>query len=146
MLREPSFWVSAVCSTSWRRETPYRRRHLAFDLAVIAICTVLVAVLTIWLLDGILRAWMVEHLELASTILAWPLFLRISLALVIGDFGYYVMHRSMHTDVLWRTHVFHHSIQEVYWFSGLRTSAMNPLLIRLPYLVAFMREFKERHS
>tara|TARA_B100001750_G_scaffold13679_1_gene9794 strand:- start:409 stop:1155 length:747 start_codon:yes stop_codon:yes gene_type:complete len=117
-------------------ETVDRKKDLTFDILVILLTTVIVAFLTIWLLDGYVRDWLISNVQLMNSVLAFPLALRISLAIIIGDFGYYVVHRMMHTAPLWRTHVFHHSIQEVYWFSGLRTSAMNSLIIRLPYLVA----------
>ena len=113
-----------------------RKKHLKFDLTVIVISSLIVAGLTILLLDGVVRAWLTNNVQLFESITSQPLWLRITLALVIGDFGYYIAHRLMHTSPLWRTHVFHHSIQQIYWFSGLRTSAMNSLIIRLPYLIA----------
>ena len=116
-------------------ETVNRKKHFAFDVLVIFITTVLVAFISIWLLEGYIREWLILNFELMNSILLWPLGFRIILALIIGDFGYYVVHRLMHIGPFWRTNVFHHSIQEIYWFSGLRTSAMNSLVIRLPYLV-----------
>lgn len=112
-----------------------RKLHLKFDIIVITISSLVVAGLTVWLLDGIARNWLTDNVQLFDSIISQPLWLRISLALVIGDLGYYVVHRLMHTPPLWRTHIFHHSIQQIYWFSGLRTSALNSLIIRLPYLV-----------
>tara|TARA_B000000565_G_scaffold163473_1_gene123647 strand:+ start:334 stop:1080 length:747 start_codon:yes stop_codon:yes gene_type:complete len=113
-----------------------RTKHLKFDIIVVVISALMVAGLTVWLLDGFVRTWLLNNVQLFDSIISQPLWLRISLALVIGDLGYYIAHRLMHTPPLWRTHVFHHSIQEIYWFSGLRSSAMNSLIIRLPYLVA----------
>ncbi|MGB2425897.1 MAG: sterol desaturase family protein [Candidatus Poseidoniaceae archaeon] len=112
-----------------------RKKHLKFDFTVIAISSLIVAGMTIWLLDGFVRTWLTENVQLFEAVISQPLGLRILLALIIGDFGYYIAHRLMHTAPLWRTHVFHHSIQQIYWFSGLRTSAMNSLIIRLPYLI-----------
>ena len=113
-----------------------RKRHLKFDLAVVVVTSLMVAGITIMLIDGIVTQWLRDNVQLFDEAVTQPLWIRISLALVVGDLGYYVAHRMMHTSLLWRTHVFHHSIQEIYWFSGLRTSAMNSLIIRLPYLVA----------
>ena len=56
--------------------------------------------------------------------------------LLIGDFGFYWGHRLMHLPWMWRTHVWHHSPQELYWFSGMRTSFMNSLITRSPYFFA----------
>ncbi len=113
-----------------------RKKHLKFDLIVIAISSLMIAGMTIWLLDGIVRDWLIHNVQVFDSFVSQPLWFRICLALVFGDLGYYIVHRLMHSPLLWRTHVFHHSIQQMYWFSGLRTSAMNSLIIRLPYLVA----------
>ena len=113
-----------------------RKKHLKLDLTVVTLSSLMVAGITILLLDGIVRTWLTNNVELFESIISQSLWIRILLALVVGDFGYYIAHRLMHTSTLWRTHVFHHSIQEIYWFSGLRTSAMNSLIIRLPYLIA----------
>ena len=113
-----------------------RSKFLKFDLVVVSIIAIVVAALTIWLLDGVVKEWLDSTIGGFDTLTSLPILARVSLALIIGDFGYYIVHRLMHTNVLWRTHVFHHSIQEIYWFSGLRTSALNSLFIRMPYLVA----------
>ena len=113
-----------------------RKLHLKFDIIAIAISSLIVASLTVWLLDGVARTWLADNVQLFDSVISQPLWLRIFLALVIGDLGYYIAHRLMHTSPLWRTHIFHHSIQQIYWFSGLRTSALNSLIIRVPYLVA----------
>jgi sterol desaturase/sphingolipid hydroxylase (fatty acid hydroxylase superfamily) len=42
------------------------------------------------------------------------------------------MHGS---PLLWRTHVFHHSIEDLYWLSGARTSALHLLLFALPQVL-----------
>ena len=95
-----------------------RKRHLKFDLAVVVVTSLMVAGITIMLIDGILTQWLRDNVQLFDEAVTQPLWIRISLALVVGDLGYYVAHRMMHTPLLWRTHVFHHSIQEIYWFSG----------------------------
>ncbi len=102
-----------------------RSKFLKFDLVVVSIIAIVVAALTIWLLDGVVKEWLDSTIGGFDTLTSLPILARVSLALIIGDFGYYIVHRLMHTNVLWRTHVFHHSIQEIYWFSGLRTSALN---------------------
>lgn len=109
-----------------------RKLHLKFDIIAIAISSLIVASLTVWLLDGVARTWLTDNVQLFDSVISQPLWLRIFLALVIGDLGYYIAHRLMHTSPLWRTHIFHHSIQQIYWFSGLRTSALNSLIIRVP--------------
>ena len=113
-----------------------RKRDFAFDILFITLSSLMVAGMTIVLLDEFVMTWLNENLQFQQFILTLPLYLRLTLALILGDLGYYVAHRMMHTAPLWRTHKFHHSIREIYWFSGLRTSAMNSLIIRIPYLIA----------
>jgi sterol desaturase/sphingolipid hydroxylase (fatty acid hydroxylase superfamily) len=62
-----------------------------------------------------------------------PAALRILLAIVIVDFLIYWIHRAQHRfDALWRTHAWHHSIEELYWFSGFRTSFLHSFLYAIP--------------
>jgi sterol desaturase/sphingolipid hydroxylase (fatty acid hydroxylase superfamily) len=64
---------------------------------------------------------------------ALPATVRILLAIVIVDFAIYWIHRAQHRfDTLWRTHAWHHSIEELYWFSGFRTSFLHSFLYAIP--------------
>lgn len=74
-----------------------RTKHLKFDIIVVVISALMVAGLTVWLLDGFVRTWLLNNVQLFDSIISQPLWLRISLALVIGDLGYYIAHRLMHT-------------------------------------------------
>lgn len=52
-----------------------------------------------------------------------PLVVRVLLATLLTDFLNYWVHYFMHrSDLYWRTHLFHHQVQNLYWFSGLRSS------------------------
>jgi sterol desaturase/sphingolipid hydroxylase (fatty acid hydroxylase superfamily) len=65
-----------------------------------------------------------------------PAELKIFLGVVLADFCLYWVHRFMHRKaLLWRTHVFHHSIKELWWLSGSRTSLMHLLLFALPQIL-----------
>ncbi len=58
---------------------------------------------------------------------------RICLAIVVVDFLIYWIHRAQHrSDLLWRTHAWHHSIEQLYWFSGFRTSFFHSFLYAIP--------------
>lgn len=58
---------------------------------------------------------------------------KILLALVVADFTIYWIHRAQHrSDTLWRTHAWHHSIREMYWFAGFRTSFAHSFLYNIP--------------
>lgn len=49
--------------------------------------------------------------------------LKVLLATLLTDFLNYWIHWYMHrSNLYWKTHVFHHQIKQLYWFSGLRAS------------------------
>jgi sterol desaturase/sphingolipid hydroxylase (fatty acid hydroxylase superfamily) len=56
------------------------------------------------------------------------------LAVVFADFCLYWVHRAMHGPlrILWKTHSFHHTIGELWWMAGSRTSFFHLLLFALP--------------
>lgn len=59
--------------------------------------------------------------------------MKIVLALVLADFCLYWVHRGMHgKGLLFRTHVFHHSIAHLWWLSGSRTSITHLFLFAVP--------------
>ena len=82
-----------------------RKRHLKFDLAVVVVTSLMVAGITIMLIDGIVTQWLRDNVQLFDEAVSQPLWIRVSLALVVGDLGYYAAHRMMHTPLLWPTHV-----------------------------------------
>ena len=61
---------------------------------------------------------------------------RVILAIILADFCLYWIHRGMHwKGFLWRTHVFHHSIEHLWWLSGSRTSVIHLLLFAVPQIL-----------
>jgi sterol desaturase/sphingolipid hydroxylase (fatty acid hydroxylase superfamily) len=67
---------------------------------------------------------------------ALPSILKIGIALLIVDFIIYWIHRAQHrTDILWRTHAWHHSIEQMYWFAGFRTSFLHSFIYNIPQVV-----------
>ncbi len=61
---------------------------------------------------------------------------KIILGLFLVDFALYWIHRAQHRyELLWRTHVWHHSIEEMYWFAGFRTSFFHSFLYNIPQVV-----------
>jgi sterol desaturase/sphingolipid hydroxylase (fatty acid hydroxylase superfamily) len=65
-----------------------------------------------------------------------PAGLRILLAIVLADFVIYWIHRAQHTyGLLWRTHAWHHTIEQMYWFAGFRTSFLHSLLNNIPQVL-----------
>ncbi len=57
---------------------------------------------------------------------------RILLGIILADLSLYWVHRAMHRTKLWRTHIFHHSIEEIWWLAGARTSFTHLLLFAIP--------------
>ena len=67
---------------------------------------------------------------------------RILLALVVVDFILYWIHRAQHRfEWMWRTHAWHHTIENLYWFSGFRTSFLHSLLYNIPQAAVPMLVF-----
>ncbi len=59
----------------------------------------------------------------------WPLLVQLGLALIVGDFGAYWVHRACHTSpVFWRIHAMHHSSERLYAFASARNHPMNAVL------------------
>ncbi len=59
----------------------------------------------------------------------WPWFVQLGLALTIGDFGAYWVHRGCHQiPLLWRVHAMHHSSERLYVFASARNHPMNAVL------------------
>ena len=53
-------------------------------------------------------------------------------AIAFVDFSLYWVHRAMHETKLWPTHKFHHTIGEIWWLAGARTSITHLLLFAIP--------------
>ena len=61
---------------------------------------------------------------------------KIVLALFVVDFIIYWIHRAQHRfELLWRTHAWHHSIEQMYWFAGIRTSFLHSFIFNLPQVI-----------
>ena len=86
-----------------------------------------------------LVAWGVHHLipsGFTSSIAAWPAWLRISAALVIGDVGFYWGHRLSHEiPWLWRFHAIHHSAEDLDFLVNTRAHPVDMVFTRLCGLV-----------
>lgn len=60
---------------------------------------------------------------------------RIAVLFLIADFMGYWLHRWRHSPALWPMHRWHHAPENLYWFSGNRTSPMDYLLLSAPSFV-----------
>jgi sterol desaturase/sphingolipid hydroxylase (fatty acid hydroxylase superfamily) len=65
-----------------------------------------------------------------------PGVMRILMAVILADLFLYWIHRGMHRQrTLWLTHVFHHTIDQLWWLSGSRTSVTHLLLFAVPQIL-----------
>src|ERR1043166_8154151 len=78
-----------------------------------------------WAPDWLLSGWQ----GLGSL----PGVVKIVMAIFLVDFTIYWIHRAQHRfDPMWRTHAWHHSIEQLYWFSGFRTSFLHSFIYDIP--------------
>jgi len=63
---------------------------------------------------------------------ALPGAIKVLIGLVLADFSLYWVHRAMHRRTLWPTHIFHHSIEQLWWLAGSRTSLTHLFLFAVP--------------
>lgn len=112
-----------------------RRKELWIDLiSLLALFTASKMsrlLLTSWSHSPTLQSWSAQ----ATFLELWPSWLRIVVAIMCADFVIYWIHRGFHTQALWRIHMWHHSITELYWFSGFRASAIHTFLYLMPQLL-----------
>ena len=74
--------------------------------------------------------WLTSSVDGLQSLPSWA---RIVLTILVVDFLIYWIHRAQHrSEVLWRTHAWHHSIEQLYWFSGFRTSFFHSFLYAIP--------------
>jgi len=84
--------------------------------------------LTLGVMVG-LAGWLSGQLGDVPWPTAWPVPLQVGLALIVGDFGAYWVHRLCHRyDALWRVHAMHHSSSRLYMFSSGRNHPGNAVL------------------
>ena len=65
-----------------------------------------------------------------------PFFPKLVLGLLLVDFTIYWIHRAQHRFALaWRMHRWHHSVEQMYWLAGFRTSFLHSLAYNIPQTV-----------
>jgi sterol desaturase/sphingolipid hydroxylase (fatty acid hydroxylase superfamily) len=58
---------------------------------------------------------------------------KLIVAMFVVDFLIYWIHRAQHRfDSIWRTHAWHHTIENMYWLAGFRTSFMHSFIYNIP--------------
>ncbi len=80
------------------------------------------------------------HLFMPGRLYSWssgiPLWMRLTLAMVVGEVGSYWGHRWSHeVPLLWRFHAIHHSAEEIDWLVNTRAHPVDLVFTRLCGLV-----------
>lgn len=66
-----------------------------------------------------------------------PSALRVLALFLVTDFLAYWTHRIRHTAPLWPVHRWHHAPEQLYWFSGNRTTPLDYLFLAAPSFFTF---------
>jgi sterol desaturase/sphingolipid hydroxylase (fatty acid hydroxylase superfamily) len=126
----------SVCERLWPAHRVDRYKDLKLDVLSFAFALAVNRVVTL-IIGGTVGDTTPEFLQSTA---AWLRGLsspvRIVMAIFIVDFIIYWIHRSQHRfGLMWRTHAWHHSIEEMYWFAGFRTSFFHSLLNNIPQVI-----------
>ncbi len=79
-----------------------------------------------------LAGWLSRKLGAPLWPHTWPLVTQLALALVVGEFLMYWVHRLEHeTELLWRIHAVHHSAPRLYWLNAARFHPLDLALNRI---------------
>jgi len=122
-----------------RPRFPVDRSHkLSLNVAAIAVVILAGELWKPLLMKGFDSLRLNEALA-GDTLAGLPTAVKIPLGLIAADFCLYWVHRGMHRNrLLWLTHIFHHSIDQLWWLSGSRTSLTHLLLFAAPQtLIAY---------
>ena len=111
----------------------HRLRDLYLNILALLIVIVAGEMWKTLLLSGLNALNLGKAIFLAS-LHRLPGTVKIILGLILADASLYWVHRAMHHPGLWCTHTFHHSVREIWWLSGSRTSFVHLLLFAVPQI------------
>ncbi len=67
-----------------------------------------------------------------DAVAAWPGWLRVAAAMVVGEVGFYWGHRWTHEiPLLWRFHAVHHAAEDMHWLVSTRAHPVDMVFTRL---------------
>jgi len=118
-----------------RRDQAILRRGWAIDLLTGAVNGLLLSSITLVILAAIESASIGAMPALREWVASLSLWAQAIAAIVVGDFGTYLMHRLSHTvPWLWRMHAVHHSAEELDWLIGFRFHPADQFFMRVATL------------
>lgn len=128
--------IFELCERIWPAHPVDRWLDLKLDVLSFAFALT-VNRLSTWLIRGL--AVDLTPAMLAGTmhyVQNLPSAVKIIVALFVVDFVLYWIHRAQHRyGFMWRTHAWHHSVEQMYWFSGFRTSFFHSFIYNIPQVV-----------
>lgn len=128
------FALRAVIFTTLEKLRP-ARPHLCWPTLRNDLVSVAANFWIIFPLAVYLTRYVPGYRQYPFSLAALPVSVRVALYLVIADFGYYWVHRLMHTPYAWRVHMWHHSPRNLYWLAGMRASLPQQYLVNIPYVL-----------
>lgn len=136
-----TFLTGAVLWIGWEKRDPlceikyFQEFFREFGAALISIFfTIVLAYLYFYILQWVIPDSLIQS-EIWMTVLAVPVWLRLIVAYLVKDFCYYWAHWWMHHNrYLWKTHEWHHSIQQLWWLAAQRTSFTSRFLFQIGFI------------
>jgi sterol desaturase/sphingolipid hydroxylase (fatty acid hydroxylase superfamily) len=128
--------VFELCERIWPARPVDRWLDLKLDLLSFAFALAVNRGCTYWIRSYVGEVTPASLAAPLRYLQSLPGIVKIILALFIVDFIIYWIHRAQHRyQLLWRTHVWHHSIEQMYWFAGFRTSFLHSFIYNLPQVL-----------
>jgi sterol desaturase/sphingolipid hydroxylase (fatty acid hydroxylase superfamily) len=136
-------FVFEICERLWPARPVDRWHDLKLDLLSFAFALAVNRVSTYVIRSSVGDVTPVGLAGLVHYLQHLPSICKIVIALFMVDFTIYWIHRGQHHfDILWRTHAWHHSIEQMYWFAGFRTSFLHSFIYNIPQVVIPVTLFK----
>jgi sterol desaturase/sphingolipid hydroxylase (fatty acid hydroxylase superfamily) len=142
----PIFWETVALLAAiaffdtWERRRPGyaidRRHHLRLNLVALVVVIVFSEAWKVSILAALRVADFASAVSWLEPVHVLPSVLKILLLLALVDLMLYGVHRAMHaSDLLWRTHAFHHTTEHLHWLAGSRTSVTHLFLFAGPQIL-----------
>lgn len=114
------------------RAQPHLRREIATDLAFLVLQYIVMAGVLTSVNDAV-RSW------ISMPVPPWPLWVRVPLAVLVGDLGLYWGHRLSHAvPWMWRFHAVHHTARTLDWVAAHREHPLDGIWSQLTFNVPIL--------